>query len=427
MAFNLLGQRAPVAGSESSVLLGRHMSSSWLADVPQGPPDALFGLIDAFKKDPAEKKISLGIGAYRGDDGEPYVLPVVRKAEKQVLDAMMNHEYAGIQGVDDFLKHSFDFVYGAGSQAIADGRVGGTQAISGTGGLRVAGNFFNKFMGSGCPIYLPTPTWANHIPIFNHAGCEVRSYTYYDPETCGLNFSGLCDDMMAAPDGSLFLLHACAHNPTGVDPTPEQWDELSALMTKKSHRPFFDCAYQGFASGDADVDAYSVRKFVDDGHFLFCTQSFSKNFGLYGERVGALSVVAKDEDEKNRVLSQLKILIRPMYSNPPVFGARLVSAILDSPTLKSEWEVECKGMADRINSVRKLLVDELAAQGSTRSWKHITDQIGMFCYSGLSKAQVDAIKSDYSVYMTQDGRISMAGVTSGNVQYLAEAMHGVTK
>lgn len=407
--------------------LSARAMSSWLADVPQGPPDALFGLIDAYNKDPAPKKISLGIGAYRGDDGAPFVLPVVRKAEKVVLDAMMNHEYAGIQGVDDFVSHSLNFVYGQDSPALAAGRVGGVQTISGTGGLRVAGNFFARFMGAGFPIYLPGPTWANHIPIFKDAGLDVRSYTYYDPNTCGLDFAGLCDDMSAAPEGSLFLLHACAHNPTGVDPTPEQWDEISALMAKKKHLTFFDCAYQGFASGDADVDAYAVRKFVEDGHNMFLTQSFSKNFGLYGERVGALSVVGADPDEAKRVVSQLKILIRPMYSNPPVHGARLVSAVLADPSLRAEWEVECKGMADRINSVRQQLVDALAAEGSTRSWKHITDQIGMFCYSGLSKAQVDTIKGDYSVYMTQDGRISMAGVTSGNVGYLAEAMHGVTK
>jgi aspartate aminotransferase len=405
----------------------RAMMSSWLAEVPQGPPDALFGLIDAYNKDPATKKISLGIGAYRGDDGAPYVLPVVRKAEKVVLEAAMNHEYAGIQGVDDFLKVSFEFMYGASSAALAAGRVGGVQVISGTGGLRVAGNFFARFYGAGFPIYLPSPTWANHIPIFKDAGLDVRSYTYYDPETRGLNFAGLCDDMKAAPDGSIFLLHACAHNPTGVDPTRAQWDEISTIMSAKSHKTFFDCAYQGFASGDADVDAYAVRKFVDDGHTLFVTQSFSKNFGLYGERVGALSVVGANADEATRVLSQFKILIRPMYSNPPVYGARLVSAILSDPSLRAEWEVECKGMADRINDVRGKLVAALAAQGSTKSWQHITDQIGMFCYSGLSGAQVDAIKDQYSVYMTQDGRISMAGVTTGNVEYLAEAIHGVTK
>jgi len=401
-------------------------AASWLTDVPMGPPDALFGLIDAFNKDPAEKKISLGIGAYRDDLNKPHVLPTIREAERRLLEAKMNHEYAGIDGVADFVKLSLQFQYGKDSKALANGRICGVQSISGTGGLRLGGQFFARFRGSSA-FYLPNPTWANHIPIFKDSGLDVKSYSYYDPKTCGLNFSGMMDDVNAAPEGSTFLLHSCAHNPTGVDPSEEQWREISALMLKKRHAVFFDSAYQGFASGDAERDAFAVRHFVDEGHSMLLSQSYSKNFGLYGERAGALSAVCADAEEAERVKSQLKILIRPMYSNPPIYGARLVAIILADPALKAEWEKDCKEMADRITSMRKALVSELAAAGSTRDWSHITKQIGMFCYSGLTNEEVLTIRKDRSVYMTGDGRVSMAGVTSGNVKYLAESMHAVTK
>mmetsp|Transcript_56172 Transcript_56172/g.154882 ORF Transcript_56172/g.154882 Transcript_56172/m.154882 type:complete len:424 (+) Transcript_56172:198-1469(+) len=417
----------PLKRQAASMAVRSMSTGGWMSELPMGPPDALFGLIDAFNKDPAEKKISLGIGAYRDDNNKPHVLPSVRKAEKVVLDNMMNHEYAGIAGVPDFVEKSLEFAYGEASTPLAEGRVAAVQAISGTGALRIGANLFAKFAGAGTPFYLPAPSWGNHTPIFGHAGLEVKQYTYYDPNTCGLDFTGMLDDLMAAPEGSMFLLHACAHNPTGVDPTEEQWREISDVMKKKSHAIFFDCAYQGFASGDAEKDAFAVRHFVEEGHNILLAQSYSKNFGLYGERVGALSAVLSTAEEAAKVESQMKILVRPMYSNPPVYGARLVSTILRDPALKAEWAGECLEMAERINTVRSLLVDNLESAGSIRPWGHITDQIGMFCYSGLTKAEVEAIRDKHSVYMTLDGRISMAGVTSGNVEYLAQAMHDVTK
>ena len=255
---------------------------------------------------------------------------------------------------------------------------------------------------------------------------DVRQYAYYDPSTRGLDFKGLINDVQSAPDQSVFLLHACAHNPTGVDPSLEQWKQMSVEMKKKQHVVFFDCAYQGFASGDADKDAKAIRQFVADGHNVFLSQSYAKNFGLYGERIGALSVVGRDANEAARIESQLKILIRPMYSNPPIHGALIVSEILSDPALSKQWYGECKGMADRIISMRNLLRSNLETQ-TTQSWKHITDQIGMFCYTGLSEDQVNTLIESHHIYLTKDGRISMAGVNSRNVDYIASSIAEVVK
>ena len=393
--------------------------------VEMGPPDPILGLTEAFQKDTDAKKIGLQVGAYRGDDGKPLVLESVREAERRIYEAKMNHEYAGIVGVADFNKLSLQFAYGADSAPIAEGRVAVTQTLSGTGACRLVGEFLSRFVGAGSPIYLPSPTWGNHIPIMKDAGLEVRRYRYLDSKTNGLDFAGLMEDADAAPDGSPFMLHACAHNPTGVDPTEAQWNEISALMKRKQHKVFFDCAYQGFASGDATRDAHAIRQFVADGHSIMLSQSYAKNFGLYGERIGALSVVCADADEKARVESQLKILVRPMYSNPPVYGARIVAEVLGDPALRAQWTAECKAMADRIIEMRAALRSQLGAAGSKREWSHITSQIGMFAFTGLTEPEVLELRSKYHIYLTNDGRISMAGVTTGNVEYLASSIAAV--
>ncbi|DBA00513.1 TPA: hypothetical protein N0F65_006417 [Lagenidium giganteum] len=411
---------------------GTASSGHWLQNVPMGPPDPILGLTERFNKDPDPRKVSLGVGAYRDDNGKPYVLPSVLEAEKRIMAAGKNKEYAGIAGMKDFVDLSLKFAYGDDSQALREKRVTGVQTISGTGGCRLAGEFFARFLGKGTPIYMPNPTWGNHIPIMRDAGLEVRKYAYYEPASRGLDFSGLISDLQGAPDGSVFLLHACAHNPTGVDPTFEQWKEISDVMKAKKHIPFFDCAYQGFASGDANRDAAAVRHFVKEGHKLFLSQSYAKNFGLYGERVGALSVVTANEEEAQRVESQLKILIRPMYSNPPIHGSLIVSTILSDPALKKQWYDECKGMAERIISMRKSLREELEGiekknNVAKSDWRHITDQIGMFCYTGLTEAQVVRMIEKHHIYLTKDGRVSMAGVTSKNVDYLAESIAEVVQ
>lgn len=256
---------------------------------------------------------------------------------------------------------------------------------------------------------------------------QLQSYRYYDPKTCGFDFSGALEDISKIPEQSVLLLHACAHNPTGVDPRPEQWKEIATVVKKRNLFAFFDMAYQGFASGDGDKDAWAVRHFIEQGINVCLCQSYAKNMGLYGERVGAFTVICKDADEAKRVESQLKILIRPMYSNPPINGARIASTILTTPDLRKQWLQEVKGMADRIIGMRTQLVSNLKKEGSTHNWQHITDQIGMFCFTGLKPEQVERLTKEFSIYMTKDGRISVAGVTSGNVGYLAHAIHQVTK
>lgn len=274
---------------------------------------------------------------------------------------------------------------------------------------------------------MPNPTWSNHFQIFGDCGLEVKTYRYYDAKTIGLDLNGLLADVKAAPAGSVFLLHAAAHNPTGVDPTQQQWVQISDAIKAAGHFVLFDSAYQGFASGDPVRDAFAVRHFVAEGHQVAIAQSFAKNFGLYGQRVGALTFLADDAAQAARMESQLKILARATYSNPPVHGARIVDIILSDPALNKQWHGEVKEMADRIIRMRTLLFDNLKALGSKRSWTHVTDQIGMFCYSGMTPEQVDRITSEFHVYLTRNGRISMAGVTSKNVGYLAEAIHAVTK
>ncbi|CAJ0575485.1 unnamed protein product, partial [Mesorhabditis spiculigera] len=399
---------------------------AWWSHVEMGPPDAILGVTEAFKRDTNPKKMNLGVGAYRDDQGKPFVLPCVRKAEERLVAEKLDKEYAGIIGIPEFCQHSITLALGKDSPALKDKRTATVQSISGTGALRIGAEFLSKYSKAKV-IYQPTPTWGNHVPIFKFAGMDVKNYRYYDKNTCGFDEKGALADIAAIPKGSVILLHACAHNPTGVDPTKEQWKKISEVCKKNGLFVFFDMAYQGFASGDVDGDAFAVRYFIEQGHNIVLSQSFAKNMGLYGERIGAFSVVCDSKDEADRVMSQLKILIRPMYSNPPVHGARLVSRILNDPALHKEWLGDVKGMADRIISMRTQLRDLLKKEGSSRDWKHITDQIGMFCFTGISPQQVEKLIKEHSVYLTKDGRISVAGISSNNVAYLAHALHQVTK
>jgi len=397
-------------------------ASTW-ANVPQGPPDAILGITEAFKADPFKEKINLGVGAYRDDKGQPYVLPSVRKAEDKVVASKLHKEYAGITGLPEFTKAAALLAYGADSTALD--RVVITQSISGTGALRIGGAFLQRFFPGAKKVYLPTPSWANHGAVFRDSGLDIEKYRYYNKDTIGLDFEGMVADIKAAPKGSIILLHACAHNPTGVDPTPEQWKEISEAVKYGGHYPFFDMAYQGFASGDTDRDAFALRYFIKEGHNVMLAQSFAKNMGLYGERVGALSIVCADEAERKAVDSQVKILVRPFYSNPPVHGARIASEILNDPALNKQWLGEVKGMAERIIEMRALLKKNLEDLGSKHDWSHITNQIGMFAYTGLTAEQMKTLAREHSVYGTMDGRFSVAGITSHNVRRLAEAMYAV--
>jgi|TARA_B100000780_G_scaffold208226_1_gene148409 aspartate aminotransferase len=419
--MNHLALRATTAIRTSSKRALSSTVSPW-TNVELGPPDAILGLNSLFAADPDDRKLSVGVGAYRGADGKPFVLPSVKEAEKQLLAQNLNREYLPITGLASFNDLACDMIYGKDR----DVPLAKTQVLSGTGGLRVGGEFLKAF-GNVNEIYMPDPTWGNHAAIFKRCGLAPKTYRYLDRSAQSLDFSGMMEDLKALPNGAAVLLHACAHNPTGVDPNAEQWAEISALLKTKSCIPFFDSAYQGFASGDAEKDATAVRTFVSDGHPVMTTQSFSKNFGLYSDRVGCLSFVCKDDEEIQRVDSQLKLLIRPMYSNPPATGARIVSTVLESKTLNPQWYGECKAMADRIISARSELRGHLEGLGSVHNWQHITDQIGMFAFTGLDKAQCDAMINEHHIYLTGDGRVSMAGVTTSNAPYIAESIHNVTK
>ncbi|KAK7580361.1 hypothetical protein V9T40_000990 [Parthenolecanium corni] len=400
---------------------------SWWSHVETAPPDAILGVTEAFKKCTDPRKVNLSVGAYRDDNGKPYVLNCVLKAEEKLASENQDKEYAPISGIPEFCSQSIRLALGEDNAYIKNGAYATVQGISGTGSLTIGARFLSAFFPGVKCVWLPTPSWANHAAIFKHSGVEVKQYRYYDPKTCGFNFEGAIEDIKNIPEKSIILLHACAHNPTGVDPKPEQWKELSQVIKSRNLFPYFDMAYQGFASGDIARDALAVRLFIEDGHKIALAQSYAKNMGLYGERVGAFSILADNKDEAACIMAQLKIIIRAMYSNPPIHGARIVTKILSDPTLKAEWFKEVKGMADRIISVRSKLRDNLKQEGSQRDWSHITDQIGMFCFTGLTQPQVEKLTKEYNVFLTKDGRISMAGVTSKNVDYLAHAVHQVTK
>ncbi|XP_032891866.1 aspartate aminotransferase, mitochondrial [Amblyraja radiata] len=401
-------------------------SSVW-SHVEMGPPDPILGVTEAFKRDNNPKKMNLGVGAYRDDSGKPFVLNTVRKAESQIAAKKMDKEYLPIGGLADFNKACAELALGNNSEVIRSGRYITVQTISGTGSLSVGANFLQRFYKNSREVYLPKPSWGNHTPIFRDAGIEVKSYRYYDPKTCGFDFAGAMEDISKLPEQAIILFHACAHNPTGVDPKPEEWKEIAAVVKQRNLFPFFDMAYQGFASGDADRDAWAMRYFIDQGVNLVLSQSFAKNMGMYGERVGGFTVICSDADEAKRVESQLKILIRPMYSNPPLNGARIAATIMNTPELRKEWLEEVKEMANRIISMREQLVSNLKKEGSIHNWQHITDQIGMFCFTGLKQEQVERLTKEFSIYMTKDGRISVAGVTSSNIGYLAHGIHKVSK
>eukprot|EP01039_Chlorochromonas_danica_P004361 gene4360-4782_t len=409
-----------------SNLLTRRYSSFW-SKLPAAPADKILGLTESFKADTFPQKINLGVGAYRTDEGKPWVLPSVEEAERRIFAKKLDKEYAPIEGVASFLQRSLEFAYGSSSEAVTSKRIAAVQSISGTGGCRLAGEFIQKYF-NGKKVYIPDPTWGNHPAIFRHSGLQPATYRYYDATHNAVNFSGMKEDLLKAEEGSIIMFHACAHNPTGCDPTQEQWNELSQLLKSKKLYLFFDSAYQGFASGDPEADAYSIRKFVADGHQIMLSQSFAKNFGLYGERAGVFSIVTDSQEEASRVSSQLKLIIRPMYSNPPVHGARIVAEVLSDPQLKQQWLNECKSMAERIGSMRHLLRNKLENPldaSKRRSWKHITDQIGMFCFTGLTREQVNRLKEEFHIYCTEDGRFSMAGINSHNIDYLATSVLAV--
>ncbi|KAK3902077.1 pyridoxal phosphate-dependent transferase [Staphylotrichum tortipilum] len=403
--------------------------------VPQAPEDPLFGLMRAYKADESPNKVDLGIGAYRDDNAKPWVLPVVKKADEILRnDPEANHEYLPIAGLASLTSKAAELLLGTSAPALAEKRTASVQTISGTGAVHLGALFLAKFykiQGANRTVYVSNPTWANHHQIFTNVGLPIATYPYFNKETKGLDFEGMKAALAAAPDGSVILLHACAHNPTGVDPTPEQWRELVSLMRAKKHFPFFDTAYQGFASGDLDRDAGAIRLFVEEGFELVIAQSFAKNFGLYGERAGCFHYVASPSADAaeltTRVASQLAILQRSEISNPPIYGARIASIVLNDSALFAEWQENLRTMSGRIIDMRKQLRGKLEELGTPGTWNHITDQIGMFSFTGLNETQVLKLRTDYHIYMTKNGRVSMAGLNTRNVGYVAAAIDKVVR
>ncbi|KAF7966080.1 hypothetical protein HWV62_40188 [Athelia sp. TMB] len=398
-------------------------------DVPRAPPDSIFQLTAAYKADTFTNKVNLGVGAYRDDDNKPWVLPVVRKASAIIADdASLDHEYLPITGLPEYTSAAAKLILGADSPAIREERVVSVQTISGTGANHLGALFLSKFYYKGAKreVYLSNPTWANHHAIFKNVDIEPVNYPYYDPKTISLDHTGLIDSLKNAPERSVFLLHACAHNPTGVDPTPAQWEAIADAVIEKKHYAFFDCAYQGFASGDLDRDAQAVRYFIERGVPLLVCQSFAKNAGLYGERVGALHVVLPNKETADSVRSQLSVLQRSEISNPPTYGARVVSLILNTPELFEEWKADIRTMAGRIIDMRKelhrLLTDELKTPGN---WDHIINQIGIF--TGINPGQSKALVEKAHIYLTGNGRISMAGLNTHNIGYFAQSLDRVVR
>jgi aspartate aminotransferase, cytoplasmic len=343
----------------------------------------------------------------------------------------LNHEYLPIAGLATFTSAAAKLILGADSPALAEKRAHSIQTISGTGAVHLGALFIAKFYPGSPTVYFSNPTWANHNQIFSNVKLPIATYPYFSKETKGLDFTGMKKAIQDAPDHSIILLHACAHNPTGVDPTQEQWKELAILLKQKNHFPFFDCAYQGFASGDLAKDAWAVRYFVEQGFELCIAQSFAKNFGLYGERAGAFHFVTGPGTDAqktiSRIASQLAILQRSEISNPPAYGARIASTVLNDEALFKEWEENLREMAGRIITMRNSLRSKLEEMGTPGTWNHITDQIGMFSFTGLSEKQVLELRDVAHVYMTKNGRISMAGLNSHNIDYFAKAVDKVVR
>lgn len=395
--------------------------------LPIAPPNAIFHLKELYQNDKSPDKVDVGIGAYRTEEGKPYYFKVVRKAEEIVLnDPSYNKEYLPIAGFPAFREASRKFLLGEDAKAIKENRVCTVQGLSGTGALFLGAAFLAKCCHDR-KVYIPNVTWENHRQIFNTVGMagNVCEYRYYDAKSIALDLKGLLEDLEKAPDGSIILFHTCAHNPTGVDPTPEEWEKIADLCIKKHFIPFFDTAYQGFASGDLVKDATSVRLFEKKGIEFLASQSYAKNMGLYNERIGAINVVCKSEKAAKAVQSEIELVVRPDYSNPPSHGAFIVAKILTTPELFKEWNDEVKMVSSRIIKMRKLLKENLEKIGAPGKWDHITKQIGMFSFTGLDADQSQRMIDKHHIYMLKNGRISIPGLRDSNVEYVAKAIKEV--
>ncbi|OYU98235.1 MAG: aromatic amino acid aminotransferase [Burkholderiales bacterium PBB5] len=391
------------------------------AAVELAPRDPILGLNEQFNADTNPNKVNLGVGVYFDDAGKLPLLACVKAAEQQLTDAAKPRGYLPIDGIVAYDKAVQRLVFGADSAVLAAGRVATIQALGGTGGLKVGADFLKK-LNPTAKVLISDPSWENHRALFSNAGFEVGTYSYYDADNRGVKFDAMLADLAAAAPGTIVVLHACCHNPTGYDITPAQWDQVIATLQAKGLVAFLDMAYQGFGDGIAD-DGAVVQQFLAAGvDSFFVATSFSKSFSLYGERVGALSVVCSNQDETARVLSQLKITIRTNYSNPPTHGAQVVATVLDTPALRAQWEEELAGMRVRIKQMRTLLAEKLVAAGVKQDFSFITRQRGMFSYSGLSKPQMERLRNEFGVYGVDSGRICVAALNTRNIDQVVAAI-----
>lgn len=394
--------------------------------VPLAKEIEVFAVGRRFREDPSETKVNLSVGAYRDDNGQPWVLPVVRKVESMMAaDTSLNHEYLPVAGLPSLRDAAVQLALGKDSPAILEGRAFGIQALSGTGSLRIGAEFLKRF-GNVDTVLCSKPTWGNQNTIFKDCKySNILPYRYYDEKTRGFDFKGMIEDLEAATDGAVVVLHGCCHNPTGVDPSFDQWREIVKVLKKKNHFVFFDCAYLGFGSGNPDVDAGPLRHFVKEGVEMFVAMSFAKNFGLYNERAGCLTVVTADSSLNKQMIGQFELIVRAMYSNPPNHGARIVATVLNDDALHAQWRDHVQAIADRVLLMRKMLHEKLLQLGTPGNWDHIINQIGMFTYTGLNPQQVATLTDKYHIYLMSSGRVNMAGLTTKTVDYVAEAIHDV--
>ena len=399
------------------------LAAPLLSAVEMAPRDPILGVSEAFHADPNPNKVNLGVGVYYDDNGKVPLLECVRRAEHAVTERGAPHVYLPIDGIAAYDRGVQKLLFGADSEILRAGRAVTVQALGGTGALKIGADFLRRF-APGAQVWISDPSWENHRALFENAGFNVNVYPYYEATTRGLDFAGMIGALDGVPPGAIVVLHACCHNPTGVDPSPEQWERILEVVRSRGHVPYLDIAYQGFG-GSVDADGSVVRRFAATPGPLFVASSFSKSFSLYGERVGALSIVAADRDEAARVLSQVKRVIRGSYSSPPTFGGQVVATILDSPELSSLWENELGAMRERIRAIRGALVDRLARRAPGADFRFILEQRGMFSYSGLTREQVGRLRGEFAVYAIDSGRICVAALNHRNMDYVADAIAAV--
>jgi len=399
--------------------------TSLFAAVELAPRDPILGLTEQFNADTRSNKVNLGVGVYYNDEGRIPLLKAVRKAEQARIDAAAARGYLPIEGLPGYNRAVQELLLGADSPLIAAGRVLTAQSLGGTGALKIGADFLKRLVPQA-KVAISDPSWENHRALFEYAGFDVVNYPYYDAATHGVNFAGMIAALESYPAGTVVVLHACCHNPTGVDLTADQWTKVVEVVKARQLIPFLDIAYQGFGDG-IDADATAVRQFADADLTFLISSSFSKSFSLYGERVGALSLVAADKEESGRVLSQLKRVIRTNYSNPPTHGGTVVAQVLTSPELRAEWETELGEMRERIRAMRAALVAKLKERGVARDFGFVMQQRGMFSYSGLAAAQVDRLREEHGIYAVSTGRICVAALNNRNIDAVADGIAAVLK